>query len=76
MAKRSCNCEVKDEKIKENLYEIKRELALAKVNMSKSYIREARMLQNQEKKKAQDSSSESDCENSDSTPGGSTKHRR
>lgn len=33
MAKKECECEQRDDKVKENLFEIKRELALAKVRL-------------------------------------------
>ena len=33
MAKKECQCELKDEKVRDNLFQIKRELALAKVKL-------------------------------------------
>jgi hypothetical protein len=42
MAKRECQCEEKDDKVREDLFQIKRELALAKVKLGQQYFRQQR----------------------------------
>ena len=38
IAKKQCECESKDEKVRENMFQIKRELALAKVKLGQNYF--------------------------------------
>ena len=42
MAKKECQCEEKDEKVRENMFQIKRELALAKVKLGQNYFTETK----------------------------------
>ena len=39
-AKQECQCQSKDEEVRENLFQIKRELALAKVKLGQNYFQE------------------------------------
>lgn len=57
MAKKDCKCDMKEEKVNENLFQIKRELALAKVKLGQSFIKEASSIKT--KKKLEECSSES-----------------
>lgn len=42
IAKKDCECESKDEKTREQMYQIKRELALAKVKLGENYFRDTK----------------------------------